>query len=250
MSYVNLVNSVAKYSETIDKYIKLKRKMEKKHTDKDVVELFDEFAILIATPSRPDLNDLKRLFMESKGLLKEEFEVGDYIFFVEEGKVGRLYHDCKNDNSFIFDGTFKKTNNVRHIGKGTFFFRKATDKEVGEALIKEAKKKGFKNVKVVWGGGEIRLYDNTGNNSNHIINPIYYKGEWAEIVEEKEIDYTSIFANCKSYEEPKEDEFKAARDTFNVDYDKIEKEEISEERLLGTIRELGISPKEALKRLL
>jgi hypothetical protein len=165
------------------------------HTSEEVVELFKEHY------EKQDycFYNLKP-FLKEKGLIEEEFKVGKWykgsrnygwlVYFEEITKGQQVigYGICTDDG--IYEGRFEGDVN-------SYGWVKATDKEVEEALIKEAKKRGFKEgVKFIsvmsgfkclcegvlnyhsdyLGEKDVLFYDH---------NIIFHKGKWAEIVEEK-----------------------------------------------------------------
>ena len=135
--------------------------------------------------------------LKEQGLVKEELEVGKWY----------KYSDSEG---FLFCLTNVETTGVEVYGfvswrywidEGKYiseYLIPATDKEVKEALIKEAKKRGFKEgVKA-----NLKKCDNSfsnnvkikNNNFRHSINQnwlaidgfiIFKDGKWAEIIEEK-----------------------------------------------------------------
>lgn len=172
--------------------------MKNKHTDKDVVQLFHELkGVMIFT------DEIIDNFLKSKGLLKEEFEHGWYGY--KDYKRYCLYFDkCKR----LLYGINANGDWIDH-GPVSWEFSssslvKLLDKEVEEALIKEAKKRGFKEgVEYKSTGfdkynflGELSFCDVHKDNKRYRFNLydskfrgcIYSEGKWAEIVGEKEAE--------------------------------------------------------------
>ena len=158
-----------------------------------------------------------RDFKIHKGLLKEEFEVGDWVFVLRDnesipalvffqGHGVNTYGFAHNNNSF--------TDNYESCDtfiNPRYNYTKATDKEVEEALIKEAKRRYSKGCKItwdVWGGvEEINLenfkYTNDESESHH--NGLWCErrqvfeeesGKWAEIVEQTHLE---VIINGETY---------------------------------------------------
>jgi len=162
-----------------------------KYTKKEVVELFNEYHKW--THLVTNVNE----FLKEKGLIKEEFEFevgkwysdGDWLLCITEIKNGRVYfYGFKLDflHDWADEGWFKNA------------MKPATDKEVETALIKEAKKRGFKegakiddalgdNENIVEGFG---MYYESGSlwaTDNYRVYILFKKGKWATIIEEPKV---------------------------------------------------------------
>lgn len=149
------------------------------------------------------LEDYEQLMKNQKS---EELEVGKWYFVDRSKKI-------PNDNKALvmYQGQGVETYGFSHSDKfincygisNTFsnpeyVYTKATHQEVEQALIKEAKKRGFKegvNATREWIYPNARLV--TLNRNNYTFNPsinsltldgweIFYKGKWAEIIPERE----------------------------------------------------------------
>jgi hypothetical protein len=168
----------------------------KTHTDKEVVELFNEFyntkAITYFEHNR--LMD----FLKEKGLT-EEFGAGKWYKDEENSFV--YYKDLVYGYGFDIDGKWIDVG-YPHGSIDSSEWTPATPQEVGQALIKEAKKKGFKEgVSCYWDDVNTTHYDMSGviiysHEGNYLTmnGDIFYQdGKWADLVEEKEK------CNCKRF---------------------------------------------------
>jgi len=136
--------------------------------------------------------------LKEKGLLKEEFEVGK-LYKHSGGPIinyqgGELGYGLDHNGEWCDVG-----NNDWSFECDPFEWKLANELETDifkEALIKEAKKRGFRDgVKAIFckGTKNEQLRDLTGdvisyNSSGQLClggNAIFYDGKWAEIVEEK-----------------------------------------------------------------
>mgnify|MGYP003629823868 CR=1 FL=1 len=175
-----------------------------KYTEKEVVDILKEYreTVWVNGATANELNN----FLEEKGLIKEEFEVGEWykgqrtygwLICVETVRRNSLtgYGVCTTDNEWedVFDGSVNDYN-----------WTLATDKEVEDALIKEAEKLIEKGVvkclhectdiyptdSIVyfnWDGDCLRVTVKGGCCC------IFDKGNWATIIEEpKEIVVNGI----------------------------------------------------------
>ena len=137
---------------------------------------------------RPSIDEDISFRLKEKGLIKEEFEVGEHYFLEDDTNFIRVYSG--GNIGYSLCGNYKET--VMHkIQKWT----KLTPKEVEEALIKEAKKRGFEQgVNIEGLEGTTCVTGSLGG--NWILNKLgyfvdnnsccmFYNGKWAEIIEEK-----------------------------------------------------------------
>tara|TARA_R110001632_G_scaffold34101_1_gene87145 strand:+ start:2091 stop:2633 length:543 start_codon:yes stop_codon:yes gene_type:complete len=158
-----------------------------KYTKEEVVELFNEFDKEL--PNTSKYKFITNNFLKEKGLIKEEFEVGKW-YKSKNHNITACYVDEHNNYGVSF-GVWKDAMILNYFEAWTL----ATDKEVETALIKEAKKRGFKegvkyNCNNVMGrkdevlcGKVIFDYDYNGLfcSSNGWI---FEDGKWATIIEE------------------------------------------------------------------
>mgnify|MGYP007116956418 FL=1 len=130
--------------------------------------------------------------------VEDKFEVGDWIWAYgniygrkKMGKVSDLTNDRKH--------SIRVDYSILNPNKGTDIFsnaiRKATDDEIKQALVKEAKRRGYHGSKIEKSGinkGISYTYKYTdlsdavySNNSLYTRNGyIYRNGEWAELVDQ------------------------------------------------------------------
>tara|TARA_R110002167_G_scaffold174781_1_gene373720 strand:+ start:1453 stop:1968 length:516 start_codon:yes stop_codon:yes gene_type:complete len=131
--------------------------------------------------------------LKQKGLLKEDFEVGKWYKSV----YGTIRYFIDKNTVYGFSSRGIWTNEI-HIDSGlddsTPEWTLATDKEVEEALIKEAKKRGFKegvkSTSVKYGcTGKLSRCCSTKLCSDGSFmfqgQYIFENGKWATIIEEK-----------------------------------------------------------------
>ena len=107
-----------------------------KYTKEEVVELFNEFDKEL--PNTSKYKFITNNFLKEKGLIKEEFEVGKW-YKSKNHNITACYVDEHNNYGVSF-GVWKDAMILNYFEAWTL----ATDKEVEAALIKEAKKRGFK----------------------------------------------------------------------------------------------------------
>lgn len=133
--------------------------------------------------------EIKKTLNEWFGVKK--IEVGKWVF-VKTNTSGHI-------NALVFNSNNSKTYGFNHLGNFTEnyrtkyliidFIRYATGKEVEEALLKEAVKRGYKEgvyIKGMDNGDICKLYDNIhifDNNRLNITYDIFRSGKWAEIIE-------------------------------------------------------------------
>ena len=152
----------------------------KVHSDKEVVLMFNEF-IEFSACNFPETNlpYLRDTFLKEKGLIKEEFEVGDYYMLNDENDVIVQRIDCSLG---------------RRINKGKDIFMtqislwtKLTPDQIKEALIKEFEKDGYHYVNYRFINGLLQ-----GTNAGLYVSAktrwktLFNNGKWAEIIEDKE----------------------------------------------------------------
>lgn len=162
--------------------------MKKKYTDEDVVKLFEK---------RENCSPYTTThqFLKENGLIKEEFEVGKWYLFSGE----KRFLICIIENGrygFDTNGIWFYNSNLHNTNRDEY--KEATHEEVEEALIKEARKRGFKagvninqdvfNHDLIY--GKNRLKEGCMNWTSKRLNFaglwIFFNGKWAEIIEGKE----------------------------------------------------------------
>jgi len=128
---------------------------------------------------------------------KERILVLDPNFFKKDLEVGKWYKHTKYKNTICFKisnvgyGTWegKWSKEVMIVDTSNWIL--ATNQEVEYALIKEAKKRGYKkgnyicltNKKVELYAGYLVSYNNHNNNLWIENGCVFQNGEWAEIIE-------------------------------------------------------------------
>ena len=150
-------------------------------------------------------------FMIEIGLIEEEFEVKKWykskfgvIVFFERTRTGVFYGYGFNANGHWMDDDGCNFTNKKN------YWTLATGKEVGEALIKEAKKRGFGNnvdfISLETGGTvdckNIRgIFDYSKRSNALLLNGhyVFQNGKWAEIVEEKKETPIEVVINGATY---------------------------------------------------
>lgn len=125
-------------------------------------------------------------------LKEDKFEVGKWYRSVRHPKGIYCVKNTENKECYGFDLVGTWGNEWR---LGTLEIRPATDEEVKEALIKEAKRRGFKEgvrFKSAWNGEEFVFSEKRGytqlddtNLCNMGNGSVFYDGRWAEIIEDK-----------------------------------------------------------------
>lgn len=168
------------------------------HVDDNIISYGNSKAVFnISTATEATLEDLY-----DEDFIKDEpqFKVGDWITCDEGNKLMLRINTAPlnvNDNGlfiatgFSYDGVWELRGQFGSAGKP---WRLATEEEVKEALIGEAKRRGFKEGAVVdcaEHGRRTKMclsswyyhYDNDLLSYGGA--DIYKKGEWAEIVEEE-----------------------------------------------------------------
>lgn len=143
---------------------------------------------------------LKKLFPE---VFESDFEVGKWYYDIYENTVCLLSSVCK-DGGLNFVKNIFGEDGCWYAGKGRYsHFRPATQEEVEEALIKEAKRRGFKEgVKFKTIYGSMRTVDVIKCDYEDFAvyckggGVIYEDGKWAEVVSGKKEDTNDL----RSYE--------------------------------------------------
>jgi len=140
--------------------------------------------------------------LKDKGLIKEEFEVGKWYKGKRYNGVEVLFV-CGLDSYGFYDGDFIDLEDFSsdYLNDEDYGYelRPATDKEVETALIKEAKKRGFKEgVKFLSArDGDIRTatnefysFDNWNKYTTLQLDTawIFKGGKWATIIEEPKVE--------------------------------------------------------------
>ena len=164
-----------------------------KELDKEQLEAVKSFFLISS--------DLMVNHLKEKGLIKEELKVGKWyisetgtIAFIDSCANGKYYgYGLNNLGDWINDG--------KNIFYMSYQKRIATRKEVEEALIKEAKKRGFKEgvrFESAFNGDDhiqreclrFNVEDNTlveCREGKIFGNFIFHNGKWATIIEEKKL---------------------------------------------------------------
>jgi len=162
-----------------------------KYTEKEVVELFNEYHKW--THLVTNVNE----FLKEKGLIKEEFEVGKWYKHTANNHEGLVF--CVNKNKYVGGYGFNSSGFWEDcISFSKDWLTPATDKEFETALIKEAKKRGFKEgVKFLSArDGDIRTatnefysFDNWNKYTTLQLDTawIFKGGKWATIIEEPKV---------------------------------------------------------------
>ena len=153
-------------------------------------------------------SDMMVTHLKEKGLIKEEFEIDKWYRRGDDF----IYYTCEFMNYGIIDGQWR--NDLYFSTAQEQLYIPATDKEVEEALIKEAKKRGFKEgvkfngVDRVGINGVFKGSDCvTGSYFRHNTYPkenvlltngiaIFSNGKWAEIVEQTPLE---VIINGETY---------------------------------------------------
>lgn len=156
---------------------------------KEVRELLSEFNGSMPWSNEIDKHCTYGRFIKEKGLLEEELEVGKWY-----KSINHLFCCTSINDSGIPEG-YGIVNGKRwfnHASKILFSHVLATNKEVEESLIKEAKNRGLKNIHIVWANDKIQLWVEIFKDKKHTNLPIcveiFNNGKWTEIVEEKKED--------------------------------------------------------------
>jgi hypothetical protein len=171
--------------------------MKENYTSEEVNGLLDEFVTTMKQHGRNSIAEVSEKFKQDKGLIKPNLEVGkwykdDYdgtktaIIFIHKKDGGRYYYYGSMPGHWQYDGSFAEFSSRR------FSIIPSTDKEVEEALIKEAKKRGFKEgVEMLWRGSSIGKCSGILNyirEANFLKDTtvgwnLFENGKWAVIVE-------------------------------------------------------------------
>ena len=147
---------------------------------------------------------------------KEDFKVGDWVFFesfLSKEKVARI---IENDSStphtcYAVDVPFNDWGGLNIQKNQT---RKATKEEVEKHLIEEAKKRGFKEGVIIDNKNIYSCGDQSVTTSNEILfghsvenmlemwvgrnlETIYKEGKWAEIIPTMTKEEAEAELNCK-----------------------------------------------------
>lgn len=166
----------------------------KKYTEKEVVEMFNEFRIDF-THSNISLPKRVAKFLTEKGLIKDKLEIGKwYKSFIGGSTALVCYQKTKEFKRDVGYGINYAGNWSCDIVMNECI--EATKEEVEEALIKEAKKRGFKegvtitelNLKsheVINEGGFHFYGSNIMHKGSHSGWCIFKDGKWAEILSSK-----------------------------------------------------------------
>jgi hypothetical protein len=165
------------------------------------------------------IEKLERELAELKKELKPEFEVGWYKNTARDNKDILIYWNEHKKSLYGFDINGDWFDDEEY-GFHEYYDIPATDKEVKEALIEEAKRRGFKEGDIVKTNNQeysiTRKLDSAnyyGNDAEFHPNSlqcgaiIFQNGQWADIIENKVIingkeviidkDANSIIIGCK-----------------------------------------------------
>ena len=169
------------------------------YSKKEVVELLKDFKYKNLLSRRFDETFTKLL--KEKGLIESELEIGKWYHYGTDLLVWN-----GGDSTYGFNQGVDYLNNAYFTVDEAI---PATDKEVEEALIKEAKKRGFKEgVKVT----QINKYNlgNPGEDKWVVTNGhyeyicgklficnicLFNDGKWAEIIEEESYSHTLTYGD-------------------------------------------------------
>ncbi len=142
-------------------------------------------------------SDMMVTHLKEKGLIKEEFEIDKWYRRGDDF----IYYTCEFMNYGIIDGQWR--NDLYFSTAQEQLYIPATDKEVEEALIKEAKKRGFKD-----GDWTVKDIDYEYYNSEDSYYPnslqlgvvvLFQEGEWLEIIKEKIETPLEVIINGETY---------------------------------------------------
>ena len=174
--------------------------MTNKELEKKVDNLTDRFEALISSLTYGGKSISKLLPHKENPIVekeqpKEEFEVGGWYKGLESDEDYKKTFVCYSDGAcygFSTSGNWTTTFN----NSGDFFIknrcRKATTQEIETALIKEAKKRGFKEgveIKSLLSGSVCRArsgefgYNEDYNTLSFFCTWIFKDGEWSDVVE-------------------------------------------------------------------
>ena len=149
-------------------------------------------------------SDMMVTHLKEKGLLREEFEIGKW-YKITEGASDidwLLFYDGNTNYGFNSNRDWNSRFHTDII-KDNYVKKLATDKEVEEALIKEAKKRGFKD-----GDWTVKDIDYEYYNSEDSYYPnslqlgvvvLFQEGEWLEIIKEKIETPLEVIINGETY---------------------------------------------------
>ena len=159
-----------------------------KYTEKEVVELFNEYHKW--THLVTNVKD----FLKEKGLIKEEFEVGKWY----KSNTNCLLNYVSNERCYGFNYLGNWVNN-NEGWNDCYDWELATDKEVEDALIKEAKKLIGKGVVKclhecddIYSMEDVNYFDWDGKCLRVYLKGslccVFDEGKWATIIEEPKVD--------------------------------------------------------------
>ncbi len=141
---------------------------------------------------------LEEIKTEKKQLKKQLKELPKHLNGWYQNEINKKWLCYVEDGKFKYGFSCFGEWIESFMSKPSYYDRPATDKEVETALIKEAKKRGFKEgvcIKGMLSGNPQYLTDDLHYESNHHIKErinslssfwttIFRKGKWAEIIEE------------------------------------------------------------------
>ena len=165
----------------------------KKYTEEEVIELFEEYLEWKVSGQYYGKMSHPNFFLKEKGLIKDNLEVGKWYWLDNDKSFLYFYTGKSVTYGFNIAGTWSDT--LSECDKISGNEIEATKEEVEEALIKEAKKRGFKEGVKIYG----RDYTVINNFFTRIFNNdlclfmgselgknicIFEHGKWASIIEE------------------------------------------------------------------
>jgi len=170
----------------------------KKYTEEGVVELFEEYLEWKVKGQYYGKMSHPNFFLKEKGLIKDNLEVGKW-YWLDNDKCFLYFYTSKSV-TYGFNIAGRWSDTLSECDKISGNEIEATKEEVEEALIKEAKKRGFKEGVVVYSLLRVRKikvdrFHSFGMSGNSLVRYggidgdgmtiIFKDGKWAEIVEEE-----------------------------------------------------------------
>ena len=117
-----------------------------------------------------------------------------------------IYYTCESNNYGIMDGQWR--NGLYFSTAQKQLYIPATDKEVSDALIKEAKRRYSKGCKITWDIGIVKNIDYEYYNSEDSYYPnslqlgfvvLFQDGKWLEIIEKESYSHTLTCGGSNIY---------------------------------------------------
>ena len=169
----------------------------KEFTKEEVVELTDDLLKHLRINKVSFAGNLITSFLKEKGLIEEEFEIDKWYRRGDDF----IYYTCEFMNYGIIDGQWR--NDLYFSTAQEQLYISATDKEVEEALIKEAKKRGFKDGDWIVKNIDYEYYNSEDSyypNSLQLgVVVLFQEGKWLEIIEEKIETPLEVIINGETY---------------------------------------------------